>query len=65
VAGEESHRRPRSTWSAINIRLMKELESAGKMTDEKAVTWVMNAKTQATRESRFARLLASAAAGRR
>jgi uncharacterized protein YdeI (YjbR/CyaY-like superfamily) len=111
-------RRTRSTWSAINIRLMKELEAAGKMTDagraafaarmpeksriytyeqrkevrlaptlvkrfkkhrsawtffttqapsyqKKAVTWVMNAKTPATRESRFARLLASAAAGKR
>ena len=25
-------RRPRSRWSAINIRLMKELEAAGRMT---------------------------------
>jgi uncharacterized protein YdeI (YjbR/CyaY-like superfamily) len=111
-------RRPRSTWSAINIRLMKELEAAGKMTDagraafvqrvpeksrvytyeqrneirlapalvkrfkkhrsawtffttqapsyqKKAVAWVMNAKADVTRESRFARLLASAAAGKR
>ncbi len=111
-------RRPRSTWSAINIRLVKELEAASKMTDagraalaarvpeksrvytyeqrkavrlapalvkrfkkekvawaffatqapsyqKKAVTWVMSAKTRATRESRFARLLASAAAGKR
>jgi len=110
-------RRPRSTWSAVNIRLVEELEAAGKMTpagraafaarlpeksrvyayeqtreirlapalvsrfkknkaawaffqaqppsyQKKAVYWVMRAKSEATRESRFARLLASAAAGK-
>jgi len=111
-------RRPRSTWSAINIRLVKELEAAGQMTpagraafaarvpeksrlytyaqrqpprlapallrpfkknkaawaffaaqapsyQKKAVRWVMSAKSEATRESRFARLLAASAAGQR
>lgn len=110
-------RRPRSTWSAINIRLVEELEAAGKMTPagraafaarlpeksrvytyekkgirlapalakqfkknkaawtffqvqppsyrKKAIGWVMGAKSEATRQSRFARLLESAAAGKR
>lgn len=110
-------RRPRSTWSAINIALVRKLEAAGKMTPagraafaaykpapsrayqpgqkearlpaafvkkfkqnkaawkffnarapsyrKKALWWVMSAKSEATRKSRFARLLASAAAGKR
>ena len=109
---------PRSTWSDINIRLVAELEAAGRMTaagraafaarkpersrvytyelpkeirlapvliqrfkkikrawaffeaqppsyQKKAAQWVMGAKTEPTRESRFARLLASAEAGKR
>jgi len=111
-------RRPRSTWSDINIRLVSELEAAGKMTDagraafarrvpeksrtytyeqrtpirlapalvrrfkknnaawkffearppgykKRAIAWVMSAKTEATRERRFVRLLESASAGKR
>ncbi len=111
-------RRPRSSWSEINVRLVGEMEAAGKMTaaglaafaarDPKKtqrsrtalhnnirlaprlsrqfkkhkaawkffsvqlpgyrnlmISWVMDAKTEATRERRLARLVQSAAAGKR
>jgi uncharacterized protein YdeI (YjbR/CyaY-like superfamily) len=115
-------RKPRSNWSAINIRMMGELEAAGKMTDagraafarrpgataarskgysyeqketppsldtarlrefkknqaawaffqgqppgyrKKVSWWVMSAKQDKTRDSRFAKLLDSCAVGKR
>lgn len=110
-------RRRGSTWSDVNIRMVKALEAGGKMTAagraafegrvqkksrvysyeqgsaelnaarlrefkknraawdffnaqpasyrKKAVWWVMSAKNEQTRQSRFARLLESAAAGKR